>query len=271
MQYLPNAFPEELNCCLPMNYPVEAALGSIDFISEDVDGNDYAMNAYYRLLNCGFRLGLAAGTDYSCNYREPLGTLLTYVHIKDRKLTYRKWIDGIAKGNTVISKNGHNEFISLSVNGATEPGGEIRLTGKGKVDVEIHWSAIRNLSGRIELVRNGKVLETQDGWAEPGKPLVFKTAVEFDKSGWLCARRMDENGHQSHTAAVYIIVDNAPIRASAEDAQYFINWIDQMLSKTAPGEEWNRFFPTELAAEQNRYRQAREVYKKILDECTLRK
>ncbi len=153
MQYLRDVFPAELNCCLPVNYPVEAALGTIDFISEDVDGTDYAMNAYYRLLNCGFRPGFAAGTDYSCNYREPLGTLLTYVQLKDRKLTYRKWIEGIAKGNTVISKNGHNEFISIAVNGATGPGGEVRLKGKGKVSVDVRWSAIRNLAGRIELLK----------------------------------------------------------------------------------------------------------------------
>ena len=66
MQYLDNGIPQTLNCCIPIEYPVEVALGSADFISEDVTGSDSAIQAYYRLLNTGFRPGLAAGTDYPC-------------------------------------------------------------------------------------------------------------------------------------------------------------------------------------------------------------
>ena len=68
-----------------------------------------------RILNCGFRPGLTAGTDYPFNEREAIGTLLTYVYIPDRILTYQKWIEGIAKGNTVVSRVGHNEFLDLII------------------------------------------------------------------------------------------------------------------------------------------------------------
>ena len=91
MQYLNNAIPQTLNCCIPIEYPVEVALGTADFISEDVvranetvSGMDpeAAMQAYYRLLNCGFRPGLAAGTDYPCSAAgTDLGSLLTYVQV----------------------------------------------------------------------------------------------------------------------------------------------------------------------------------------------
>ena len=36
MQYLDDGIPQSLNCCIPIEYPVEVALGSADFISEDV-------------------------------------------------------------------------------------------------------------------------------------------------------------------------------------------------------------------------------------------
>src|SRR3954465_5612549 len=82
MEYLNNKIQDTLNCCIPIDYPVEAALGTIDFISEDVYGvnspnngnynSEAVINAYYKLLNCGFRIGLAAGTDYPCNDGEPL-------------------------------------------------------------------------------------------------------------------------------------------------------------------------------------------------------
>jgi hypothetical protein len=75
MQFLDNnnGLPQNLSCCTPIEYPIEVALGAADFIAEDiVNGNlavsgmypENAIQAYYRLLNTGFRPGYAAGTDY---------------------------------------------------------------------------------------------------------------------------------------------------------------------------------------------------------------
>ena len=183
-----------------------------------------------------------AGTDYPCNNSNPFGTLLTYVKVKDKLLTYRKWIEGIKKGNTVISRNGHNEFLEMKINGKYGPGDEIKLKNKGTVTIEVKWTAVKELTGRIELVSNGKVVASQPGTAKPGEPLILKTTQEFTKSGWICARRMNEKGHQSHTAPVYITVNNKPVRASAEDAEYFVKWIDNILDNIAPGGVWNRLF-----------------------------
>ena len=58
LQYLGDGIPQSLDCCTPLEYPVEVALGAADFISEDVNGSDSAIRAYYRLLNTGFRPGL---------------------------------------------------------------------------------------------------------------------------------------------------------------------------------------------------------------------
>ncbi|MEP7110470.1 MAG: CehA/McbA family metallohydrolase [Ferruginibacter sp.] len=276
-QYLNDSIQKELNCCIPIDYPVEAALGTIDFVSEDVYGSnssnngtynsEAAIHAYYKLLNCGFRPGLAAGTDYPCNNNEPFGSLLTYVKVKD-KLTYRKWIEGIRDGRTVVSRNGHNEFIEMKADGKYFPGDEIRIKNKGSVTIELKWTAMKELSGRIELVRNGKVVASETGIAKPGNPLQFKTTAAFTKSGWLCARRMDEKGHQLHTAAIYITVNDKPVRAGAEDAQYFISWIDNILSKIAPGGPWNRYFTHDLDIVKQRYLKARNIYSKILMESS---
>ena len=69
LQYLNDTFPTNLDCCTPIEYPVEVALANCDFISEDVSGGDSVMRAYYRLLNCGFRPGFAGGSDHPCNAR----------------------------------------------------------------------------------------------------------------------------------------------------------------------------------------------------------
>ena len=277
LEYLNDSIQNELNCCIPIDFPVEAALGTIDFVSEDVYGmqspnngnyfSDGAINAYYKLLNCGFRLGIAAGTDYPCNNNEPLGTLLTYVNVKD-KLTYQNWIEGIKKGRTVVSRNGHDEFLSLKVNEKYSPGDEIQLKNKNKVAVKVTWTATKELTGRIELVSNGKVIAAMPGSAKPSEPLVFDTTVDISQSSWLCARRMDEHGHETHTAPVYITINKKPVRASSEDARFFIEWIDNILENIKTGGKWNKYFPNDIATVTERYKKARAVYEQILKEST---
>jgi hypothetical protein len=274
MQYLNDKLPGKVNCCIPVDFPVEAAFGTIDFISEDCAGSDYALNAYYKLLNCGFRPGLAAGTDYPCNGGAPFGSLLTYVNTKDGKLSYRSWIEGIRDGRTVISRNGHNEFLEIKVNNIAGPGDEIKLKEKtvgagftpaqeNTVKVQIKWTASEELTGRIELVNNGKVVAVQSATVKQGNPVIFSVDQTFLQSGWLCARRMNEKGHQAHTAAVYVTVENKAVRASADDAEYFVNWIDNILANISPGGIWSKFYTHDLNLVQERYKQARAIYSNI--------
>ena len=269
MQYLDNNMPNTLSCCIPVEFPVEAILGTIDFVSEDCAGGDVAINAWYKLLNCGIKMGLAAGTDYPCNGGDPYGTLLTYVNIKDNKLTYQNWIDGIKNGHTVVSRNCHNEFLNLSVNNKFTCGDEVHISNPQTFNINVEWTAKIRLTGRVEVVCNGNVIAKQEGTAKPGEPIILKATQEFTKSGWLCARRMDKNGHQTHTAPVYVIVNNAPVRASADDAMYFVQWIDNLIAKTSPGQDWNKYFTHDLDVVQGRYKQAREMYLKVAEEADL--
>ena len=266
LQYLNDTIQNDLTCCIPVDYPVEAALGTIDFLSEDVWLNDASINAYYRLLNCGFRLGWAAGTDFPCNESRPFGSLLTYVQVKDLPLTYRKWIEGIKNGRTVITTNGHVEFLDLKINGVNGPGDEIKLKGKETVEIDVNWTSVKTLTGQIEIVCNGKVIAKIDGMAKPGEPVHMKISLKVNQSSWICARRMDEKGHQSHTSPVYITVRNTPVRASAEDARYFVKWIDNIMVNIAPGGPWNQYFTSNLDTVQKRYQRARGIYEKIAAE-----
>ena len=267
LQYLPEGIPKVLDCCAPLELPVETALGNVAFLMEDVHGSETAIHAYYRILNCGFRPGLVAGTDYSCNFLEPLGTLLTYVRVPDGKLTYAKWVEGIRRGRTVISRAGHDEFLDLKVNQWFSPGDEIRLDGKGPVRVSVQWANLRKVEGRIEIVRDGVVVANRTGSASPNSPLTFATTVNFDQSGWLCARRMDGKGHRTHSGAIFVTVNNAPIRASASDAEFFVHWIDNLLVQTSPGGAWSEFFHKDREAAQNRYRRARAIFERIASEA----
>ena len=276
MEYLNDSIQRQLNCCIPIDYPVEAALGNIDFVAEDVFGisspnngnynSEAAMNAYYKLLNCGFHISLAAGTDYPCNNSEPFGTLLTYVKVKKAPLTYRKWIEGIKLGRTVVSRDGNREFLDLHVNKTSEPGDSVLIKANQPVAVEVKWTGLQPASGRIELVCNGKVIATKEGTVKPGAPVTLKYNAKLPASSWICARRMDDKGHHTHTAPVYVLVNHHPIRANADDAQFFISWIDNILTQIAPGGPWNRYFEHDLKEVTEHYQQARQVYEKVKKE-----
>ena len=289
LQYLDNAIPQGLTCCTPIEYPVEVALGSADFISEDVDDTNWAgdgeplgppvgdgepmsptaaLEAYYRLLNCGFRPGFAAGTDYPCNWSDPLGSLLTYVEVAGGNMTYRNWIDGIALGRTVVSRNAHHEFVNLLVNNTASPGDEVKLPSAGSVTVNVEWTADEALTGTLEIVSNGTVVASQAASVAPGAPATFNSTVSFAHSGWLAARRMDANGaHQVHTAAVFVTVAGAPVRASVDDANFYVQWMDTLLQNTSPGGSWNVYFPTSLSAAQARYQAAKALFQEIATEA----
>ena len=91
----------------------------------------------------------------------------------------------------------------------------------------------------------------------------MRTTLAINESSWICARRMDDKGHQSHTAPVYISVRNEPVRASVEDAQYFVKWIDNIIANIKPEGSWNQYFTHDLDVVQKRYQRARAVYEKI--------
>ena len=133
-------------------------------------------------------------------------------------------MEGIKQGRTVVATNGHVEFLDLKVDGDASPGDEVKLDeegmpdGEGMLDAEVTWTATEALTGTVELVCNGNIVASLDGSAAPGEALVLHAQVPVSESSWICARRMDPSGHRSHTAPVYISVNDRPVRASAADA-----------------------------------------------------
>jgi hypothetical protein len=141
------------------------------------------------------------------------------------------------------------------------------MKNKGNVAINVTWTAINEEPGIIELVKDGVVVASQSGIVKPGIPVELTSQVSFNASGWVCARRMDETGHVTHTAPLYISVNDKPIRASVEDARFFVAWIDNILQNTAPGGPWDKYFTTDKETVRKRYLKAREIYETIAKEA----
>jgi hypothetical protein len=62
-------------------------------------------------------------------------------------------------------------------------------------------------------------------------------------------------------------LNNAPVRASSEDAGFFVSWIDNMIINTSPGGIWNHFFTHDPDVVQARYKKAKDIYLRIAEEA----
>jgi hypothetical protein len=60
----------------------------------------------------------------------------------------------------------------------------------------------------------------------------------------------------------------APIRASATDAQFYVQWIDNLLQKTAVGGDWSSFFTKSRSQVHARYQAAKAIYQRRADEAS---
>ncbi|HLU05944.1 MAG TPA: CehA/McbA family metallohydrolase [Woeseiaceae bacterium] len=234
---------------LTNSLPVNAAHGLLDYY-EVVGFADHRTSAevWYRLLNCGFRIAAAGGTDAMANYaslRGPVGMNRTYVEMprEDLEPAARQdaWLSGLKDGRS-LATNG--PLLGLTVNGEG-PGSVLLLDANER---ELTYSGfLRSMVpvDHLELVYNGKVVETFDLRGER-RSADLSGSVQVDESGWLLVRAWNEGSHPSvfdlypyaTTTPVYVNVDGkAP--QSAEDADYFIAWIERIRESAAEHPDYN--------------------------------
>lgn len=183
--------------------PVPILKGLVDALEIRPD-RDFAIQEWYRYLNCGYRVAVVAGTD-KMSASQALGWRRTYAKIAtDEPFTYDNWANAVRAGRT-ISTNG--PLVDLKVEGS-HIGDSIQLPERGGT-LEVHATAecFRPLS-RLEVVCNGKVVASEE--AEAGRrALQVKEKIRVTGSGWIAARckglRGDPGQYMAaHTSPVYI-------------------------------------------------------------------
>ncbi|MEK7751897.1 MAG: CehA/McbA family metallohydrolase, partial [Acidobacteriota bacterium] len=118
----------------------------------------WAMEVYYRFLNCGFRLAVSAGSASGVK-SSPLGYNRVYVNLPGR-FGYEEWFRALKQGRS-FATNG--PMLSLTVDGQG-PGGVLRFQRKGSRPVKVHAEASSpNSMDRLEVLFKGKVIRTVTG------------------------------------------------------------------------------------------------------------
>lgn len=234
-----DAYPDPAkDASLTDELPVDVALGKVDYL-EVLGFSDHKSTAavWYRLLNCGFHLPAAAGTDAMVNFaslRGPVGLNRVYVKVPAGPLNPDKWLNSLKQGRT-FATNGPLLGFTL---GGKNVGDELRLAGPadgGKQEVRFHaWLRSIVPVDHLEVICNGKVMHEM-------KPSGYGTIADFDgtvpvtQSGWCLLRAGSDKAQDpildiypyATTSPIYVTVAGAPLRGQ-EDAAYFLAWIDRL-------------------------------------------
>jgi hypothetical protein len=210
----------------------DAALGLVDSVDligpSDVEGTAVL---YHHLLSCGLRLAATVGTDVWLSYsRAPLlsnppGWARVYADLRGAPLSVAAFADAIRAGRT-LATNG--PFVELAVDGHP-PGGRLVAAVGRRLPVTVRCQGLG--VERLELVGPDGVLAAAD--AGGGAAPALDTAVEVDRSLWLCAVARGP-GHPSvlgpvvfaHTSPVWVEVGGRPVRRPAS-ARWLLDWLDR--------------------------------------------
>lgn len=228
--------------------PIDAALGKVDFY-EVVGFADHFASAdiWYRLLNCGFRISAAGGTDAMANYaslRGPVGMNRTYVYADswpdDANARRDVWIKNLKAGKSMAT---NGPLVGLTVNGESA-GALLDFDGAQSVSYSGFLRSIVPVEN-LELVFNGKVVRSIE-LGDDSTSVEFEGELEVTESGWLLLRTYSREPHPhifdmypyATTSPIYINVDGEKTW-SLEDAEYFAGWAKRVRASAASHPGYN--------------------------------
>lgn len=181
-------------------------------------------DAWYDILNLGFRVSPTAGTDYPCAATTP-GHERFYTKVEG-DFTYKNWLDGIRKGRTFVTTG---PLLEFTINGK-DIGEEIELENPDSVFIEIKvlFDNEQDSIEKLELIENGDVVRSFPYTKNTGE-INIKIKHAIKESSWLSLRGNGRKFNESmntkpwnfgalnfsanslvHSAPIYVTIANAP-------------------------------------------------------------
>jgi TolB protein len=260
-----DTFPDlAKDATLTHELPVDVALGKVNYI-EVLGFSDHKSTAavWYRLLNCGFRLPAAAGTDAMANFaslRGPVGLNRVYAEVPNGPLNIESWLSSLKQGHTFATNGPLLGFIL----GSQQVGGELHLPpGETKVKFSGWLRSIVPVD-HLEVICNGRVVRELK-LNDDRESADIEDTIPLSQSGWCLLRAWSERAEHpvldaypyATTSPIYVTVAGS-VAKPIEDAAYFIAWIDRMIQNAKSNPDWNT--EAEKISVLNLLEQARIVY-----------
>ncbi|MEZ6133837.1 MAG: CehA/McbA family metallohydrolase [Pirellulaceae bacterium] len=252
---LPNYAIPEMNGVGAMEICVSTVAGVCDFISAMDTGRIQEWNTWYHLLNCGFPLKVSGETDFPCMSSRRVGKGRVYVHLGTDvdALDFGAWCRGLAEGRSYVS-DGYAHLPSFTVDGVAPGYGNVQMVDAGgtvhvsaqvafapKTPAGVAYGTLDSAEGRsvigdtvilhrersedwvaggqrkVEIVVNGQVVSEHVISAD-GEVHAVEATIPIEVSSWVAVRHFP----QMHSNPVYVIVNQAPVRASRDSARWCI-------------------------------------------------
>ena len=224
----------------------------------DLGWTEFALQTYYALLNCGFRMRVTAGTG-SGVHPVPLGHGRVYVHTGET-FSYGGWIENLNAGHSFVTTGPLMDVrFNEQLPGTTlaKDAVENEVTFRGSI---LSPNRLRS----IEIICNGETVRRLPVEPEQTPEGAWKYVVDADEtlhgSGWLALRCFEDlpNAKVSfaHTNPVYIELANSPFIPRRRDAEFFIQRMNEEIARNTG------ILPEESLAE---YQKAKVIYEAVLE------
>jgi hypothetical protein len=195
--------PPKMNRGLTMLAP----FGLVDFI-EVLQGGRLEHEGWYRLLNLGYKVKPAAGTDWP--YSDFPGVVRFYVNVPG-PFNLDAWFDAYDKGRTFVT---NGPLLDFEINGRgigeelhVKRGTKLDLIASAKMNPEL------DALDRLEVVVLGDVAGTRSAAGKDN--VTLRQQLTAERSMWVAVRaygaKQDRrNMTIAHSAPIYIVVDDEP-------------------------------------------------------------
>lgn len=215
---------------------LDTVLGAVDFM-EIGNSHLYSLDLWYRLMNCGFHLPPAAGTDLP-NYPardawQPfLGGMRMYAQTGERR-DFESWKNAVKSGRVFVTSG---PLLTLKINGKTLGETVTLPAGGGEIDITAEATTPVGLS-KLELVHQGNIipLVPEQSVANGIHRWSVRHRMQVSESAWFALRcegvpiqalrtaGLDPQPYHrreavAHTAAMRVLVGDQPIRVAADIA-----------------------------------------------------
>ena len=227
-------------------FPVHVANGTSSFLEIERDKewdtgspiSKGAMNLWRVLQNSGFRIAITGASDFLCMTQDlSLPNIMrTYILI-DREFSYKAYLDGIKAGRTVSAIGSHDWMnFTISIDNTTTTtdnstsfvarlGDEIQVRSSESLIVSITSNFSQTETVRILV--NGK---SEDSFIVESGPQMQTRTLSLHKSSWITVQ-----SSRVQSSSIYVIVDGKPIRVSADDACYLVQYMDHLMDFVSKG------------------------------------
>ena len=217
---------------------LDTVLGNVDFF-EIFNPGRYKTDLWYRMLNAGYLLSPAGGTDLPNSpqrawWQPFLGSVRCYVQVGESR-DFESWKKAFREGRVFVTTG---PVLRLTVDGR-EPGATIRLPRSGEVEIEAELISFHRPK-RLMVLFNGKIIESSEEILRSGSAQLIRVRqrLRIEESGWLAAQGVAapaepidefivrqpmvleakgaEPGLLAHTGVVRVLVGEQPIGRSGD-------------------------------------------------------